>query len=70
MIVLVHGAELHIRNLYAGQGLDYHKKDGIFVAEEKMCALFNKRFLLPTGSQCQGSEAVHDKCKLLPDISY
>ena len=33
-IVLVHGAELQIRNLYASQGLDYHTKDGIFVAEE------------------------------------
>ena len=33
-IVLVHGAELQIRNLYASQGLDYHTEDGIFVAEE------------------------------------
>ena len=33
-IVLVHGAELQIRNLYASQGLDYHVEDGIFVAEE------------------------------------
>ena len=34
-IVLVHGAELQIRNLYASQGLDYHTEDGIFAAEEK-----------------------------------
>ena len=32
-IVLVHGAELQIRNLYASQGIDYHSEDGIFVAE-------------------------------------
>ena len=31
-IVLVHGAELQIRNLYASQGLDYHTEDGIFAA--------------------------------------
>ena len=34
-IVLVHGAELQIRNFYASQGLDYHTEDGIFAAEEK-----------------------------------
>ncbi len=37
-IVLVHGAELQIRNLYASQGLDYHTEDGIFAAEEKNTA--------------------------------
>ena len=31
-IVLVHGAELQIRNLYASQGLDYHTENGIFAA--------------------------------------
>ena len=34
-VVLVHGAELQIRNLYAIQGLDYHTEDGIFSVEEK-----------------------------------
>ena len=32
-IVLVHGAELQIRDLCSSQGLDYHTEDGIFVAE-------------------------------------
>ncbi len=70
MIVLVHGAELHIRNLYASQGLDYHKKDGIFVAEEKIYPLLKRHFLLPPGSCCQGSGAVLATGKFLPDIFY
>jgi len=41
-IVLVHGAELQIRNLYASQGLDYHTEDGIFVAEEKNIPLIEQ----------------------------
>ena len=41
-IVLVHGAELQIRNLYATQGLDYHTEDGIFVAEEKNIPLIEQ----------------------------
>ena len=69
-IVLVHGAELQIRNLYASQGLDYHTEDGIFVAEEKIYRLLNSQSLLPTGSCCQGSGAVLVKYKLLPGISY
>ena len=69
-IVLVHGAELQIRNLYASQGLDYHTEDGIFAAEEKKYRLLNRQSLLPTGRSCQGSGAVLANCKLLPDISY
>ena len=69
-IVLVHDAELQIRNLYASQGLDYHTEDGIFVAEEKIYCLLSRQSLLPTGSCCQGSGAVLANCKLLPDISY
>ena len=34
-IILVHGAEFQIRNLYANQALDYHTENGVFVAEEK-----------------------------------
>ena len=49
-IVLVHGAELQIRNLCASQGLDYHTEDGIFVAEEKKYRLLNRQSLLPTAS--------------------
>ena len=41
-IVLVHGAELQIRNLYASQGFDYHTEDGIFVAEEKNIPLIEQ----------------------------
>ncbi len=41
-IVLVHGAELQIQNLYASQGLDYHTEDGIFVAEEKNIPLIEQ----------------------------
>ena len=41
-IVLVHGAELQIRNLCASQGLDYHTEDGIFVAEEKNIPLIEQ----------------------------
>ncbi len=41
-IVLVHGAELQIRNLYASQGLDYHTEDGIFAAEEKNLPLIEQ----------------------------
>ena len=40
--ILVHGAELQIRNLYASQGLDYHTEDGIFVAEEKNIQLIEQ----------------------------
>ena len=69
-IVLVHGAELQIRNLYASQRLDYHTEDGIFVAEKKIYRLLNRQSLLTNGSRCQGSGAVLVKCKLLPDISY
>ena len=43
-IVLVHGAELQIRNLYASQGLDYHTEDGIFAAEEKHIPLIEQAF--------------------------
>ena len=41
-IVLVHGAELQIRNLYASQGIDYHTEDGIFAAEEKYISLIEQ----------------------------
>ena len=41
-IVLVHGAELQIRNLCARQGLNYHTEDGIFVAEEKNIPLIEQ----------------------------
>ena len=41
-IILVHGAELQIRNLYASQGLDYHTENGIFVAEEKNIPLIEQ----------------------------
>ena len=41
-IVLVHGAEFQIRNLYTSQGLDYHTEDGIFVAEEKNIPLIEQ----------------------------
>ena len=41
-IVLVHGAEFQIRNLYASQGLDYHTEDGIFAAEEKNISLIEQ----------------------------
>ena len=41
-IVLVHGAELQIRNLFASQGLDYYTEDGIFVAEEKNIQLIKQ----------------------------
>ena len=41
-IVLVHGAELQIRNLYASQGLDYHTEDAIFAAEEKNIPLIEQ----------------------------
>ena len=34
-IILVHGAEFQIRNLYANQALDYHTENGVFVVEEK-----------------------------------
>ena len=37
-IVLVHGVEFQIRDLYASQGLDYHTEDGIFIAEKKYIA--------------------------------
>ena len=47
-IVLVHGSELQIRNLFASQGLDYHTEDGIIAAEEKIYRLLNRQFLLPT----------------------
>jgi len=69
-IVLVHGSELQIRNLYASQRIDYHSENGIFAAEEKKYCLLNRQSLLPTGSCCQGSGAVLANCKLLPDISY
>ena len=41
-IVLVHGAELQIRNLYSSQGLDYHTEDGIFAVEEKYLPLIEQ----------------------------
>ena len=41
-IVLVHGAELQIRNLYASQGLDYHTEDRNFAAEEKNIPLIEQ----------------------------
>ena len=41
-IVLVHGAELQIRNLYASQRFDYHTEDGIFAAEEKNIPLIEQ----------------------------
>jgi len=41
-IVLVHGAELQIRNLYASEGLNYHTEDGIFVAQEKYMPLIEQ----------------------------
>ena len=41
-IVLVHGAELQIRNLCASQGLDYHTEDRIFAAEEKNLPLIEQ----------------------------
>ena len=41
-IVLVHGAELQIRNLCASQGLDYHTEDGIFIADEKNIPLIEQ----------------------------
>ena len=41
-IVLVHGAEFQIRNLYASQGLEYHTEDGIFAAEEKNIPLIEQ----------------------------
>ena len=41
-IVLVHGAEFQIRNLYASQGLDFHTEDGIFAAEEKNIPLIEQ----------------------------
>ena len=41
-IVLVHGAELQIRNLYAIQGLDYHTEDGVFSVEEKNIPLIEQ----------------------------
>ena len=69
-IVLVHGAEFQIRNLYTSQGLDYHTEDRIFVAAKKIYRLLNRQSLLQTGSCYQGSGAVLVKCKLLPDISY
>ena len=69
-IVLVHGAELQIRNLFSSQGLDYHTEDGIFVSEKKIYRLLNRQSLLLTGSCCQDSGAVLANCKLLPDISY
>ncbi len=34
-IILVHGVEFQIHNLYANQALDYHTENGVFVAEEK-----------------------------------
>ena len=40
-IVLVHGVELQIRDLYASQRIDYHIEDEIFVAEEKNIPLFS-----------------------------
>ena len=43
-IVLVHGAELQIRNLYAIQGLDYHTEDGVFSVEEKNIPLIEQTF--------------------------
>ena len=69
-IVLVHGAELQIRDLCASKGLDYHTEDRISVAVEKIYRLLNRQSLLPTGSCCQGSGSVLANCKLLPDISY
>ena len=39
-IVLVHGAELQIRNLYASQRLDHHTEDEIFVAEGNKYAVY------------------------------
>ena len=56
-ILLVHGAELQIRNLCAIQGLDYHTEDGIIVAEETKIPLIE-----------QAVSSVN--CKLLADISY
>ena len=41
-IVLVHGAELQIRDLYASEGLNYHTEDGIFVAQEKYMPLIEQ----------------------------
>ena len=41
-IILVHGAELQIRNLCASKGLDYHTEDEIFVAEEKNIPLIEQ----------------------------
>ena len=41
-IILVHGAELQIRNLYVSQGLDYHTEDGIFAAEEENIPLIEQ----------------------------
>ena len=69
-IVLVHGSELQIRNLFASQGLDYHTEDGNFAAEEKNYRLLKRQSLLPTGSCRRGSGAVLANCKLLQDISY
>jgi len=41
-IVLVHGAELQIRNLYASKGLHYYTENGIFAAEEKNISLIEQ----------------------------
>ena len=41
-IILVHGAEFQIRNLYANQALDYHTENGVFVAEEKNMPLIEQ----------------------------
>ena len=41
-LVLVHGVELQICNLYASQGLDYNTEGGVFVAEEKNILLFEQ----------------------------
>ena len=55
-IVLVHGSELQIRNLFASQGLDYHTEDGNFAAEEKNYRLLKRQSLLPTAAAVKAQE--------------